>query len=435
VERIVITGLGVVAPNGYSVHDFEESLRQGRSGIRSQTDMRALNLRCQVAGEPELDKVRIEETFHPVTLRAVNSGMLYAGLAAVECWRDAGFAYDPNEPGAVDWATGVIVGNALWGVETVSEKLIPMIDRGMVRRMGSSLVEQFMSSAASAFVAGLLGLGGEASTISSACASGTEALVQAVRCLKAGEARRMLAGGVEGVSVHTWAAFDAMRVCASTFNEEPERASRPLSTTANGFVPAAGAGMMMLETLDSAQSRGAHIYAEILGCSALSGGQRDGGSTTASNAAGMQRCMRNALSVAQLRGGDIDYVNGHLTGTAGDLKEVENIKATLGVSGNSFPWINSTKSMVGHALGAAGAIESVATILQIARGFVHPSINTEDLHPSAESFRERIPQTCITTPISTAMKVSFGFGDANACVIFTKWDDSSSTLHKTSLAN
>nr|WP_236657513.1 beta-ketoacyl-[acyl-carrier-protein] synthase family protein [Acidisarcina polymorpha] len=403
------------------MRDFETALREGRSGIRSHSRMRELNLHCQVAGEPEVSEARLAKTFNALTLRTINSGMLYAGLAAIECWRDAGFAYDPCIPGPVDWMTGAVVGTGLGGVDTISEKLVSMINLGMARRMGSALVEQFMSSAVSAFVGGLLGLGGEVNTISSACATGTEALVQAVRCLKMGQACRMMAGSAEGASVHAWAAFDAMRVCCRAFNDEPERASRPLSKTAGGFVPSAGAGMLMLETLDSAQSRGARIYAEIVGTGATCGGQRNGGSITSGNPSGMRRCIQNALSSAHLEGADIDYINGHLTATIADTKEVENIKAALDLPEDLFPLLNSTKSMIGHSLGASGSIESVATVLQLDRGFIHPSLNTEDLHPSVEWLRPRIPQTCIASPISTAMKVSFGFGDVNACVILRKW--------------
>ena len=135
----------------------------------------------------------------------------------------------------------------------------------------------------------------------------------------------------------------------------------------------------------------------------------------------MQRCMQVALSAAQLEGRHIDYVNGHLTATSADPKEVENVSAALNATPQSFPWLNSTKSMIGHSLGASGAIESVATVIQMHKGFVHPSLNTEDLHPAIEPLRKRIPQESIEADIATAMKVSFGFGDVNACVIFKKW--------------
>ena len=420
-HRVVVTGLGVVAPNGANVSDFEASLRQGKSGIRFHPRMQELDLQCQVAGQPQLDAGRVSETFGSAKLRAANSAMLYAGLAAIECWRDAGFCYDSSGRSDVDWDTGAFVGTGVGGMDTIAETLVPMVNRGKAMRMGSTLVEQFMSSAVSAFVGGLLGLGGEVSTVSSACATGTEALAQAFKCLRSGHACRMLAGGAEGASVYTWAAFDAMRVCCRKFNHDPERASRPLSCTASGFVPAAGAGMIMLETLDSALNRGARIYAEILGSAATCGGQRGGGTITAGNSAGMRRCMQLALTEAQLEMSSVDYVNGHLTATAADVKEVEAIMAALNISQDSFPWLNSTKSMIGHSLGASGAIESVATVVQLDRGFVHPSLNTEDLQPAVIPLRARIPQSEVRTPLSTAMKVSFGFGDVNACVIFRKW--------------
>lgn len=421
-HRVVITGMGVVAPNGSNVHEFETALRLGRSGIRFQPRMKELGLACQVAGQPEVDEADIDRTFTSAARRAMNTGMLYVGLAAVECWRDAGFSYDPDVPAPVDCDTGAVIGIALGGIDTISDHLVPAVNKGQAKRMGSILPEQYMTSSVSAFAGGLLGLGGGVSTVSSACASGAEALVQGFAHLQSGQACRMLAGGAEGATIYGWAGFDAMRVCCRDFNDEPERASRPLSCRASGFVPAAGAGVLMLETLESARQRGARIYAEIVGTSTTCGGQRDGGTITAGSPAGMKRCVQMALRSAQLPGSAIDYVNGHLTSTAGDAKEVAVLAEALEVSPESFPWLNATKSMTGHSYGASGAIESIACVIQIRHGFLHPSLNAEDLLPSVAPLEAKIPRQCVETPIKTALKVSFGFGDVNACVIFAKWD-------------
>lgn len=414
--------MGVIAPNASNVREFETALRQGKSGIRFQPCMQQSNLQCQVAGQPELDSERIEQTFSPGILRVTNNVMLYAGLAAIECWRDAGFNYDSLDRGCTDWDTGAIIGTGIGGIDTIAQQLVPMVNEGKARRMGSGVPEQVMCSSASAFVAGLLGLGGEVTTLSSACATGTEALAQAFYALRAGRHSRILAGSAEGASVYIWAAFDAMRVCSGNFNDRPERASRPLSRTAGGFVPSAGAGVLMLETLQSAVQRRAHIYAEVMGCAANCGGQRNGGSITAPNPVGVQRCIRSALCSANLVGSDIDYINGHLTATRADPGEVANLISALGVAPESFPWINATKSMIGHALGGAGAIETVGTLIQLDRAFIHPSINAEDLHPDVLCIQAKIPQRCVDAQIKTAMKVSFGFGDVNACTIFRKWE-------------
>ncbi len=420
-SRVVITGLGVVAPNGANVAEFESALRQGKSGITFQPRMSELRLACQVAGTPTIDKPRIDSTFRESTTRVMNSSMMFAGLAAIECWRDAGFTYQRDQDGPVDWNTGAIIGTAFGGIDTIGDRLVPMTNAGDVRRLGSSMPEQTMGSSTSAFVGGLLGLGGMVTSVSSACATGAEALVHAYEKINSGRAVRVLAGSTEGASVYIWAAFDAMRVCCRTHNATPEKASRPMSATAAGFVPSAGAGVLMLESLESAITRGARIYAEVLGGALNSGGQRDGGSITAPNLEGAKRCIRQGLAAAGAPGNSIDYINGHLTATMADPKEIENLISAMEVDAEYFPWVNSTKSMIGHTLGASGAIECVATIVQLHGGFVHPSINCEDIHERLRGIQTRIPSACMPVNISTALKVSFGFGDVNACIIFKKW--------------
>lgn len=421
--RVVITGLGVVAPNATGVAEFEMALREGKSGVTFQPRMNELRLACQVAGTPQIDGALLEAAFRESAMRVMNSSMIFAGLAAIECWRDAGFPYDRDENGPVDWETGAIIGAGIPGMDTIADRLVPMTNAGDVRRLGSAMPEQYMASAPSALVGGLLGLGGQVTTVSSACATGTEAIVQAFEKIRSGQVQRMLSGSTEGASVYTWAGFDAMRVCSRSYNDAPEKASRPMSASAGGFVPAAGAGVLMLESLESARARGARIYAEVLGGWVNSGGQRDGGTITASNPEGAQRCVRQTLAAANLTGRDIDYVNGHLTATMADPKEIANLMVALDRTPDNFPYINSTKSMIGHTLGASGAIECVASVLQLHRGFLHPSINCEDLHEKIRDIQSSIPTACVPADISTAFKVSFGFGDVNACILFRKMGD------------
>jgi 3-oxoacyl-(acyl-carrier-protein) synthase len=420
-SRVVITGLGVVAPNGTGVPEFEASLREGKSGVTFQPRMNELRLACQVAGNPKVDTSVIEAAFRESATRVMNSGMIFAGLAAIECWRDAGFTYERDHHDGVDWETGAIIGSGIPGMDTIADRLVPMTNAGDVRRLGSSMPEQYMGSAPSALVGGLLGLGGQVTTVSSACATGTEAIVQAFEKVKSGQAQRMLSGSTEGSSVFTWAGFDAMRVCCRTHNDSPEKASRPMSASAAGFVPAGGAGVLMIESLESAMARGARIYAEVLGGWVNSGGQRGGGSITACNPEGAQRCIRQALASANLAASDIDYINGHLTATMADTREICNLMTALDLKPDTFPYINSTKSMIGHALGASGAIECVASVLQLAGGFLHPSTNCEDLHGQLHDIQSSIPGACKPAKLSTALKVSFGFGDVNACIVFETW--------------
>jgi 3-oxoacyl-(acyl-carrier-protein) synthase len=402
---------------------FTQALRDGVSGIRFQPRLNELNFTCQVMGIPQIDDEAIASVLNPEQIRATNSCMRFAALAGVECWKDAGMPWEMGmQNRTVDWGTAILFGNGLGGMDTIAEKVVPLASTGQVRRLGSTAAEQIMSSNTSALLGGLLGAGGQVSSNSSACATGTEAVVNAFRQIRSGDADRVLAGAGESSSEYTAACFDCMRVTARGFNAAPERASRPLSATASGFVPAAGAGALLLESLESAEARGARIYAEVLGAAMNCGGQRGGGSITASNPEGVRRCVRQALDQSQLTGHGIDYINGHLTATGADPKEIDNLRCALQVDEDQFPWINSTKSMIGHALGASGAIECVATILQLEHGFLHPSINCEDLHPNVAPIASRVVQTGQTARLQTALKTSFGFGDVNACVVFSRWN-------------
>lgn len=418
----MITGLGILAPNGHGLRDFEEALRAGRSGIRFYEKLRELKFACQVGGVPQNVEAIKERYFDEEARFSMKSNVVaFGAITAVDCWKDAGLELpDPNDE--ADFETGAIVGTGVGGNDLMCGYAAPTIDAGRARRMGSTIVEQVMCSAVSARIGGLLGLGGQVTTNSSACTTGTEAVIQAYWHIQAGRAERMLAGGAEADSHYTWGSFDAMRVLSAKFNDEPERASRPMSASAAGFVPGSGAGMLMLESLESAQRRGARIYAEILGGQVNCGGQRGGGSMTAPNPAGVQRCIQEALRAAEVDGREVDLINGHLTATIADPREIASWTAALQTTPDTFPWINSTKSMVGHALGAAGGIECVASVLQLHRGFVHPSLNCEDLHPDLEAYRERIPRSAIDFDARILAKASFGFGDVNGCAIFRKWD-------------
>lgn len=417
-----MTGMGVVAGNGLGLPAFESALREGRSGIRFHQKLRDLGFACQVGGVPEVPEELKRRYFPEDALVAMNSNMVFASMAGIDAWKDAGLERPAPGDDTVDWDTGAVIGTGIGGVDTLGEVVVPRVNEGKVRRLGSTMVEQTMSSSVSARLGGFLGLGGQVTTNSSACTTGTEAVVAAFRHLREGRARRMLAGGSEGSSHYIWAGFDAMRVLARGHNEAPERASRPLSASASGFVPAAGAGVLVLEALESARERGARIYAEVLGGHVNSGGQRGGGSMTAPNPEGVVRCVRAALADAGIGPERVDAINGHLTATMADPIEVRNWARALGCEPSELPWISSTKSLVGHALGAAGGIECVASVLQLHRGFVHGSVNCEDLHPELEAFAGRIPHETIETDVRVLAKASFGFGDVNGCVIFAKWE-------------
>ncbi|MHB8872513.1 MAG: beta-ketoacyl-[acyl-carrier-protein] synthase family protein [Myxococcaceae bacterium] len=419
-HRVVVTGLGVLAPNAHGLAAFAGALREGKSGIKHHAHLAEAKFACQVGGIPEgVDAIQArylteEELF------AMNPNMVYAAIGCIDAWTDAGLKRIPAEADP-DWDTGAIIGTGIGGIDTIAEKLAPKVDAGKVGRLGSTMVEQVMSSGNSARVAGLLGLGNQVSTNSSACNTGTEAIVSAFLRIREGRAKRMLAGGSEGHSKYIWAGFDAMKVLNRTKNDAPAQASRPLSASAAGFIPGSGAGVLMLESLESAKERGARIYAEVLGGFVNSGGHRMGGSMTAPNPTGVRRCIQGAVAMAGIKSEEIDAINGHLTATFADPYEVESWSKALGLPPERMPLIHSTKSLIGHALGAAGGIECVAAILELHHGFVHGSANCEDLHLELAAYASRIPhQTVERKDMKVIAKASFGFGDVNGCVVFRK---------------
>ena len=413
--------MGVVAPNGNGLKEYEQALRDKKSGIRFIEKLKELNFACQVAGVPQgIDELK-NEYFSSEDLLAMNDSMIYAGIAGIDCWRDAGLP-EVSPESSVDWETGAIIGTGIGGIDTIGEKLVPKVDKGKVKRLGSTIVEQVMCSSVSAKLGGLLGLGGQVTTNSSACTTGTEAIANAFIKIGSGSCKRMLAGGSEGSSQYIWAGFDGMKVLNSSSNEFPEKASRPMSASAKGFIPGSGAGLLMLESLESAQARGAKIYAEIIGAHINSGGQRDGGSMTAPNPEGVIRCIREAMYMAKIGPDEIDAINGHLTATFADPKEIDNWMKALETTASNFPKINSTKSLIGHGLGSAGGMECVATILQLHSGFLHGSLNCEDLHPELENYSKSIVQETEEFKGKIIAKSSFGFGDVNGCLIFKKWE-------------
>lgn len=419
-RRVVVTGLGVIAPNAHGKEAFAAALKEGRSGIRYHEHLEKLNFGCRVGGIPENVEAIVADYLTAEDLYAMNPNMVYAAIAAIDAWRDAGLERraPDEEP---DWDSGAIFGTGIGGIDTIAEKLAPRVDQGRVGRLGSTMVEQIMSSGNSAKLAGLIGLGNQVSTNSSACNTGTEAIVEAFLRIREGRAERMIAGGSEGHSHYIWAGFDAMKVLCRTHNDRPEQASRPMSASAAGFVPSSGAGALVLESLESARRRGAPIYAEVLGGYLNCGGHRGGGSMTAPNPKGVQRCIRGAVAMAGIEPERIDAINGHLTATFADPHEVANWTAALELPPERMPLIHSTKSLIGHALGAAGAIESVAAILELRDGFVHGSLNCEDLHPALEPWAERIPHKTVERELDIVAKASFGFGDVNGCLVFGRW--------------
>jgi 3-oxoacyl-(acyl-carrier-protein) synthase len=420
-KRVVITGMGVCAPNGVGLDAFTHSLKNGVSGITFQPDMETLKFSCQVGGVPIVTEEKKREYFTDLQLRNFSSNsILYGVMAGMDAVTAAGIKI-PEKDEAPLWDLGIIFGVATSGVEKFRESIYK-IDEGKVRRLGSTAVVQTMMSGVSAYLSGMIGAGNIVTTNSAACATGTEAILMGYERIVNGHATQMLCGSSGENGPYIWGGFDAMKVISYKNNNAPENASRPMSATAAGFVPGSGAGALLLESLESAEARGAKIYAEVLGGAINSGGHRGEGSMTAPNNIAVQRCIASAIKNAGIEADEVDYINGHLTATVKDPVEISNWVAALGRKGDDFPYINSLKGMTGHCLAASGSIEAVSTVLQMEHNFIFPNINCEDLHPEITTLipEDKIPRERIDTVIKTAVKASFGFGDVNACVIFRK---------------
>ncbi len=424
-NRVVITGIGVVAPNGTGVQAFNQALQNGISAIQYFEELKDLNFRCQIGARVTVDleyKKSLLPDFFIHKIR--NNAIIYACLSGMEAWKDAGL--EPNET-EVDYESGIVFGSgdlSFDDLKTPAEFPVTLIGNGDSKRLGSRAISEAMNSGASAYLNNLLGLGNRIVSNSSACVTGSESVLVGYEHIKSGRAKRMICGSTEGDSRYIWGGFDAMRVLCSDSNDKPEFGSRPMSDSSGGFVPGGGSGALVLESLESAQARGAKIYAEILGGEFNSGGQRQGGTMTAPNSQGVVACIKSALDQSELDPKEIDLISGHLTSTKGDPIEVKNWIDALGLSGDDFPYINTPKSMIGHCVGGAGSIELVASILQMEHGYIHRNLNCENLHPEILEVisAEKVPQKTITKKIDTIIKANFGFGDLNCVLVLRKWN-------------
>ena len=422
-KRVVITGIGVVASNAIGKDAFLKALKEGKSGIKKWNELEELKIRCQIGGVPDLDSINLHD-FLPRLFaeKMTNKGIIYACLSGLEAWRDAGL--EPNEE-TVDYDSGIIMGAGDLSFDSWINREFPayQIDRGESRRLGSRSISEGMNSGAAAYLNNLLGLGNRVQSNSSACITGSEAVLSGFEHLQTGKAERMLCGSTEGDGRYIWGGFDAMRVLCSDSNNNPTYGSRPMSATSSGFVPSGGSGALVLETLESAEKRGAKIYAEILGGHTNSGGQRGTGTMTAPNSEAVVKCIKSAVTSAAIHPDEIDLISGHLTSTKGDPIEIENWVKALDRRGEDFPMINAPKSMIGHSIAGAGSIELIACALQIKNDFIHPSLNTEEIHPKilSEIFGGCIPQHCHVREVNTIAKSNFGFGDLNCVIVLRKF--------------
>ncbi len=422
-HRVVITGLGVVAPNGTNIREFESALRNGQSGISRWDKLGEINFKCQIGGKPEISQETKEELLPDFIAKKIqNNAVIYACISGLEAWKDAGLEV---APGTYNRKTGMLIGSGALGLDSFIEHKIYPIDKGNHRRLGSRSVPESMSSGAGAYLNSILGLRGRILSNSSACITGSEAAVQSFELIQSGKMERILCGSTEGDGRYIWGGFDAMRVLCSDSNDIPENGSRPMSATSCGFVPSGGSGALVLESLEAAEARGAYIYAEILGGEVNSGGQQGGGSMTAQNAEAVVDCIQTALANGGVRSDEIDLISGHLTSTKGDPYEIKNWVEALQLPKERFPLVNTPKSMIGHCVAGAGSIELVACALQLDKAFVHRNINLDKVHPEIEELLlpSSLPVDTVEKQIKTVVKANFGFGDLNCCIVLRKYEN------------
>lgn len=420
-RRVVVTGLGVCAPEALQVNDLHQLLLANRSGVRHFPELAKLGFSCQIGGMPNLEAVELENYFSRPWLKGLNSkGLVYAALSGKEAWLDAGLPLDME---GRDADTGIVFGAGILGIDKLREA-IHKVDQGEVRRLGSTTVLQTMTSGASAYLAGMFGCGNRVSANSAACSTGTEAIALGFDWIRQGKAKRMLVGSTSEGGPYVWGGFDAMRILPRKYNDRPTEASRPMSASASGFVPSCGAGALVLEELESAKEREVEIYAEIEAAVVNSGGQREGGSFTSPNPRAVLECIDKTIEESRTPPDQIDAINGHLTATGGDLAEIKAWHEAFHKRGQALPFTNSFKGHIGHALAAAGSIESVGCVLQLKHQVVYGNHNLTDVHPDIAGFASSsLLQKSQPTSLRRVIKASFGFGDVNACLIFRDWPE------------
>jgi 3-oxoacyl-[acyl-carrier-protein] synthase I len=398
-RRVVITGFGIVSSLGNNKQEVLESLKAGRSGITYQPEYAERGLRSHVAGS--IKNLDIEALIDRKLLRFMAKGHAYAWLAMQEAIADAGL---PEEL-VSNVRTGLIVGAGGTSTESMLEGTNTLAEKG-IRRVGPYMVTKTMSSGIAACLATGAKIKGVNYGISSACSTSAHCIGAGVEQIQLGKQDIVFAGGGEEEHWTMSYLFDAMGALSSKYNETPEKASRTYDADRDGFVISGGGGIVVLEEYEHAKARGAHIYAEVIGYGATS----DGYDMVAPSGEGAVRCMQQALQ--GMNPEDIDYINTHGTSTpVGDTKELEAIRAVFG--SNSRTAIASTKSLSGHALGAAGVNEAIYTLLMMQHGFIAASANIDNLDPAAEGLNI-VREPIASTNVQTALSNSFGFGGTNA---------------------
>ncbi len=408
-RRVVVTGLGIVSSIGNNADEVLASLQAGTSGIVSNPDMIEHGFRSQVSGSLNIDP---KEHVDKRTLRFMGPGAAYAHIAMQQAIADSGL----EESDIINPRTGLVAGS---GGPSTSALLVAhqtVLEKGAPKRIGPFAVPKCMSSTISANLSTAFKIKGINYSITSACSTSLHCIGNAAEQIMMGKQDVMFAGGGEELDWTLSCLFDAMGAMSSKYNETPDKASRAFDANRDGFVISGGGGILVLEELEHARARGAKIYAEVTGYAATS----DGHDMVAPSGEGGERAMRLALSTLP-EGRKVGYINAHGTSTpVGDVGEVEAVRRVFGQG--STPPISSTKSMTGHAQGAAGALEAVFSLLMLDNDFIARSINVETLDPALDP-AEIALETVQNAGLESVMTNSFGFGGTNGSMILSKLQD------------
>lgn len=404
-RRVVVTGMGIVSSIGNNTEEVTASLREAKSGISRAEEYAELGFRCQVHGAPNID---VESLVDRRAMRFHGRGTAWNHIAMNQAIADAGL----SEEEVSNERTGIIMGSGGPSTRTIVDSADITREKGP-KRVGPFAVPKAMSSTASATLATFFKIKGINYSISSACATSNHCIGNAFEMIQYGKQDRMFAGGCEDLDWTLSVLFDAMGAMSSKYNDTPTTASRAYDKNRDGFVIAGGAGVLVLEDLETALARGAKIYGEIVGYGATS----DGYDMVAPSGEGAIRCMKMALSTVNTK---IDYINPHATSTpAGDAPEIEAIRQIFG-SGDACPPIAATKSLTGHSLGATGVQEAIYSLLMMQNNFICESAHIEELDPAFADMpivRKRIDNAQLNTVLSN----SFGFGGTNATLVFQRY--------------
>ncbi len=403
-KRVVVTGLGIVSSIGNNQQEVVDSLKQGRSGIGFAEIYKEMGLRSHVHGAINID---MDNLIDRKIRRFMGDGAAFNYIAMQQAIEDSGL----TENEISNFRTGLVMGSGGPSTSNLVEAADILREKG-VKQVGPYRVPRTMSSTNTACLATPFKIKGVNYSISSACATSAHCIGHAMELIQMGKQDIVFAGGGEEVHWTMTVLFDAMGALSSKYNEVPTTASRPYDANRDGFVISGGGGVLVIEELEHAKARGAKIYAELVGYGATS----DGYDMVQPSGEGAVRCMQQAMATVD---GNIDYVNAHGTSTpVGDTKELEALRAVFGAE--NVPWVSSTKSLTGHALGAAGVNEAIYSLLMMQHNFLSASANIVDLDPNANDIKiVRTLQEKVT--LNTIMSNSFGFGGTNATLIFQRY--------------